>query len=227
MPTADTMNVLLDLDGTLTDSGEGIARSIAHALAGLGRPSPDWTGLTRYVGPPLAETFRTLLGTADEALVREALRLYRKRFAAVGIFENRVYAGIPAGLSGLRAQGYRLWVATTKPHVFARQVLEHFGLASHFAGVYGSELTGERTDKGELIRHLLASERLPAQTAVMVGDREHDIHGARQNGLQAIGVSWGYGAAGELAAARPAAIVESPGGLVAAVQRLLPSRGEK
>lgn len=219
------MHVLLDLDGTLTDSGEGIARSIAHALTRMGCPSPDWPALIRYVGPPLTDTFRTLLGTADEASVQAALRHYRERFAAVGIFENRVFPGIPESLSALREGGYRLWVATTKPHPFARQVAEHFRLAPHFAGVYGAELSGERAGKGELIRHLLASERIPPRAAIMIGDREHDILGARENGLPAIGVAWGYGSAAELAAARPEAVADTPGELPALVARLAPRDG--
>lgn len=219
------VDVLLDLDGTLTDSGDGITRCIAHALARLGRPSPDRSQLNRYVGPPLAASFRTLLGTTDDELVREALRLYRERFVERGMFENRVYPGIPAALSALQTLGLRLWVATTKPQLYAHQILEHFGLFSHFAGVYGSELNGDRADKGELIRHLLASERIAAQAAIMVGDREQDIHGARQNGLRALGVLWGYGSRAELEESRPDAIVESPDQLVAALSHLLSRDG--
>jgi phosphoglycolate phosphatase len=215
------VDVLLDLDGTLTDSGDGITRCIAYALARLGRPSPVRAELNRYVGPPLAASFRRLLGTTDDGLVQEALRLYRERFVAQGMFENRVYPGIPAALSALRALDLRLWVATTKPQLYARQILAHFDLLPHFAGVYGSELNGDRADKGELIRHLLASERIAAQAAVMIGDREQDIHGARQNALAAIGVLWGYGTRAELEKSRPDAIVESPDQLVAAVSQLV------
>ncbi len=219
------VNVLLDLDGTLTDSGAGITRCIAYALAQLGRPSPDRAELNRYVGPPLAASFRRLLGTTDDGLVQEALRLYRERFVAQGMFENRVYPSIPAALTALRALDLRLWVATTKPELYARQILAHFDLLPHFAGVYGSELNGDRADKGELIRHLLASERIAAQATVMIGDREQDIHGARQNGLPAIGVLWGYGTRAELEASRPDAIVETPDQLVAAVSQLVSRDG--
>ncbi len=221
------MDVLLDLDGTLTDSGDGITRCIAYALAELGCPSPDRAELNRYVGPPLAASFRTILATTDDGLVREALRLYRERFVDRGMFENRVYPDIPEALSALQALGLRLWVATTKPQIYARQILEHFDLLSHFAGVYGSELNGDRADKGELIRHILASEQIAPQATVMVGDREQDISGARQNGLWALGVLWGYGSRAELEESRPDVLVESPARLVPAVSQLASRDGAK
>jgi phosphoglycolate phosphatase len=213
-------HVLLDLDGTLTDSGEGITRCIAHALTRLGREAPPIAQLTRYVGPPLAGTFRSLLETEDEALVHRALTLYRERFTTIGILENRVYPDIPAGLAALQAMGHRLWIATTKPEPFARRVVEQFGLTSHFAGVYGSDLNGERAEKGDLIRHLLRAEGIAPDEAVMVGDREHDILGARQNGLRAIGIAWGYGSREELVAAGPDAIAGTVEELVAAIRDL-------
>jgi len=214
------MHILFDMDGTLTDSGEGIIRCMGNALARLGREVPPAAELTRYVGPPLADTFRRLLDTRDEALVQRAVELYRERFRTTGIFENRLYPGIPEGLAALRAMGHRLWVATTKVQLFARQVVDQFGLAPYFAGVYGAELNGERADKGELIRHLLASEGIAAPEAVMVGDRKHDILGARENGLRAIGIGWGYGSPEELAAAGPDAIVGTMEELVATIRAL-------
>jgi phosphoglycolate phosphatase len=219
------VNILLDLDGTLTDSGDGITRCIAYALAQLGHPAPDRAELSQYVGPPLAASFRTLLGTADDGLVGEALRLYRERFVERGMFENSVYPGIPEALSALQALGLRLWVATTKPQLFAHQILEHFDLLPHFGGVYGSELNGERADKGDLIGHLLASERIAAPNALMVGDREQDIRGARGNGVRSLGVLWGYGSRAELEESQPDALIDSPGELAAAVMHWLRSRG--
>ncbi len=208
------MHVLFDLDGTLTDSQDGITRCMVHALTALGRHSPDPAELVRFIGMPLAEAFGALLQTSDASLVREALRLYRERFSARGMYENRVYPEIPDILAILQSRGVVLWVATTKPRLFAERILAHFGLQPRFQGVYGSELSGERTDKGDLIRHLLTSEGISGREAVMVGDREQDIRGARENGAGAIGVLWGYGTRKELLSARPDALAEFPRQLV-------------
>lgn len=212
------MDILFDLDGTLTDPVLGITRCIQHALVHLGRTAPDLDGLRRCVGPPLQDSFAELLETEDEALLAEAIRLYRERFKPVGMFENSVYPGVPEGLEALCAQGHRLWVATSKPHVFAREIVEHFGLARYFERVHGSELSGFNADKGDLIRHVLAEESIPPERAWMVGDRMHDVIGARRNGVEAIGVLWGYGSEEELRAAAPRRIVASMAELCEAIQ---------
>jgi phosphoglycolate phosphatase len=196
-------DVLFDLDGTLTDPGLGITRCLQHALGRLGHAVPPSDDLRRCVGPPLRDSLARLMGTADEAALAEAIRLYRERFLSEGMLENEVYADVPAGLTALRRAGHRLWVATSKPHVYARQILEHFQLAPCFAGVYGAELSGENSDKGALIRVLLARERLSPPSTCMVGDRAWDIRGARENGIRAVGVRWGYGTEEELRAAGP------------------------
>ncbi|MEA2563526.1 MAG: phosphoglycolate phosphatase [Acidobacteriota bacterium] len=219
------MDILFDLDGTLTDPVLGITRCIQHALVNLGRTAPDLTpdlapdlnSLRRYVGPPLQDSFAELLETRDEVLLAEAIRLYRERFKPIGMFENSVYPDVPEGLEALRAQGHRLWVATSKPHVFAREIVQHFGLAGFFERVYGSELSGVNADKGDLIRHLLAEEAIPPERAWMVGDRMHDVIGARRNGVEAIGVLWGYGSEEELRAAGPRRIVASMAELCEAI----------
>lgn len=131
----------------------------------------------------------------------------------------RLYADVDAEAG--KVAGMRLWVATTKPQPYALRLLEHFGLLPHFAGVYGAELNGDRAEKGDLIAYLLASEGIPAEHAMMVGDRGQDIRGARQNGLRAIGVLWGYGCRAELEESRPDAFAESPDRLPATVARLL------
>lgn len=203
------MNIFFDLDGTLTDPGLGITRCIQHALEGLGARVPEAESLRRCVGPPLENSFAELLGTRDDALVAEAIRLYRERFVTAGMFENSVYADVPAGLETLRHDGHRLWVVTSKPHVFARQIVEHFGLSAFFERVYGSELSGDNSDKGQLIRIALGQEELSPGQVCMVGDRRQDIEGARSNGVGAIGVLWGYGSEGELIAAAPDRVVAS------------------
>jgi phosphoglycolate phosphatase len=191
-------SVLFDLDGTLTDSRDGIVRCIAHALTALGRECPDPAELTRWIGAPLAHCFEALLDTSDETLIREAIRLYRERFVEHGMYENRVYPDIPAGLCTLQGLGLRLWVVTSKPRLLAEQILEHYQLRPYFCAVYGSEPSGERTDKGDIIRAVLESEGIRGCESVMVGDREHDVRAARQNGVRAVAVLWGYGSREEL-----------------------------
>lgn len=203
------MNLFFDLDGTLTDPGIGITRCIEHALTCLGRPAPNVESLRRCVGPPLQRSFEELLGTRDEAAVAEAIRLYRERFVPVGMFENSVYPDVPPGLETLKRAGHRLWVVTSKPHVFARRIVEHFGLSGLFEKVYGSELSGENADKADLLREVLAREAIRPEDACMIGDRAVDVLGARAHGIPAIAVLWGYGSEEELAAAAPDRVVAS------------------
>jgi phosphoglycolate phosphatase len=203
------MNLLFDLDGTLTDPGIGITRCLQHALASLGCPVPSTEVLRRYIGPPLQGTFAELLETEEEARVAEAVGLYRERFVTTGMFENSVYSEIPAGLETLQRDGHRMWVATSKPHVYAREIVRHFGLDGFFAGVYGSELSGVNAEKGALIREILVQESLDPRETCMVGDRAQDVAGARANGIEAVAVLWGYGSPEELNAAGPDRIVAS------------------
>ncbi len=215
------MIALFDLDGTLTDPKTGITRSVQYALEKLGRPVPEADELTWMIGPPLVEGFTKLLGGAEHAL--EAVRLYRERFSDVGLFENEVYEGIPAALESLQELGARLFVATSKPHVFARRILDHFGLSRFFREVYGSELDNRNADKRDLIRHILDRERFDPAAALMVGDRKHDAIGARTNGITALGVTWGYGSRQELLEAGVACLVENPGGLEESILTLTES----
>ena len=194
-------NVLLDLDGTLTDPSEGIAASIRYALERLGREPPSLDHLLKAVGPPLRETFQEILETRDEQRIREAIHLYRERYSVRGLLENRVYPGLPDMLAELNAHGCRLYVATSKPGVYAKQIIHHFGLEKHFVKVYGSELDGSLENKAELIRFILQEEDLSPRATAMVGDRSHDVVGARNNRVCAVGVCWGYGSHEELHAA--------------------------
>lgn len=201
------MNIFFDLDGTLTDPGPGITRCVEHALASLGRPVPEAESLRRFVGPPLQQSFAEILETQEE--VAEAIRLYRERFVQVGMFENSVYPDVPPGLAALKRAGHRLWVVTSKPHVFARRIVEHFGLAGLFEEVYGSELSGENADKTDLLREVLAREAVRPEDACMIGDRALDVLAARAHGVEAIAVLWGYGSKEELVAAAPDRVVSS------------------
>lgn len=205
------MNILFDLDGTLTDPREGIVACIRHALSTLGQPVPADAELVKLIGPPLQDSFRELLGSVGD--VDAAVAAYRDRFAAVGMFENAVFEGIPQAMESLLARGTRLFVATSKPRVYAERILGHFGLAEYFSAVYGSELDGRLTDKAELIAHALAASGLSAADTVMVGDRRHDMVGAVANGVFPVGVLWGYGSREELTAAGAEWLFERPGEL--------------
>ncbi len=211
--------VLLDLDGTLTDPFPGISRSILHALAEMDEPPLDEEALRGWIGPPLIDSFHTLFG--DAARAARGVALYRERFAETGLFENAVFDGIPAALETLKASGFALVLATSKPRVFATRIVGHFGLDACLDAVHGAELDGTRSDKAELIAHAIVSEGIDPRRAVMVGDRRHDIDGARANGVRAIGVAWGYGTAGELATAAPDRIVEAVADLPPIVAEVL------
>lgn len=202
--------ILFDLDGTLTDPWEGITKSIQYALKKLKKPVPDSEELRWCIGPPLIESLKRLIGDNGPARVQEALLIYRERFSKIGKFENEVYDGIPEALSILNEKGFVLFVATSKPKVYAIDIVEHFDLAPFFNRIYGSELNGDRVDKTELISHILINEAIDKETAVMVGDRSHDIIGAKNNGLATIGVTYGYGTQEELVTAGADHLASSP-----------------
>ncbi|MEM6839817.1 MAG: HAD family hydrolase [Cyanobacteria bacterium P01_C01_bin.120] len=212
------MHLLFDLDGTLTNPQQGITACIQHAFRELGEPVPDAATLTGWIGPPLQESFLTVLGDRDRAT--RAVQFYRDRFSTIGLYENQVYAGLPAILADLRQAGHQLWVCTSKPQIFAHKIVEHFALAPLFQGVYGSELTGDRAYKTDLIAYVLQSERILPEAAVMIGDRHHDIHGALQNGLRAIGVTWGFGSVAELKQAGADRLCRRPADLAGSLRLL-------
>jgi phosphoglycolate phosphatase len=218
MAPADRNVVLLDLDGTLTDSAPGILNCLRYALDDLGIEHPDDERIRAFLGPPLAVTFREHLGLSD-ADVDRAIAKYRERYHDVGLFENEVYEGIPELLEALRAGGRTLAIATSKPTYSATRILDHFDLSRHFAFIGGADLDGERHDKAAVIAH--TCEELAgrghvadATTATMVGDREHDVMGARAHGIEAIGVLWGYGSADELLSSGAVAVVPDPPALL-------------
>lgn len=210
--------IFFDLDGTLTDSREGIARCMAYALERLGAVAPPRERLEKTIGAPLHRSFSELLGVPDEARATEAVRLYRERYEAKGIFENRLYPGVVEMLQAVRERSWRACVVTSKPTRYAQQIVAHFSLAQYFAAVYGSEMDGRLTEKEALVRHVLAQEDVAS--AVMVGDRAQDILGAHANGLRAIGVTWGYGTCSELEQAGADALCSAPGELLDTLARL-------
>jgi phosphoglycolate phosphatase len=213
------LNLLFDLDGTLTNPEQGITGCILHALEALGQsPLPERHELRWCIGPPLHESFRALLEPSDEANVQRGIELYRERFTDIGIFENEIYEEVPDGLTALRKSGHRLWVATSKPWVYARRIIEHFDLSDHFQVVYGSELSGVNTRKADLIRGILRDENLDPASTLMIGDRSQDIAGGLANGLQTIGVTWGFGSEGELRDAGAHHIVNSMSAIATLVE---------
>jgi phosphoglycolate phosphatase len=217
--------LLFDLDGTLTDPFIGISRSVQYAMEKLGRPVPAADDLRWCIGPPLKLAFARLLGTDDEAATDEAVRLYRERYATVGKFENRLIDGIPEVLSTLSAEGHFLSVATSKLKTFAGDIVDHFNIRRYFDALHGAELDGRNAMKGDLVGHILATERIEPANAIMIGDREHDVAGAKANGVAAIGVLWGYGDRQELERAGAGWIATMPSELPEFVARVLGKRG--
>ncbi len=204
--------VLLDLDGTLTNPKVGITTSIRHAMTELGRPLAPEVDLDWCIGPPLVDAFTRLLG-GDRARAADGVAAYRARYGTLGLYENEVYPGIPELLARLVADGRTLVLATSKPRVFAARILDHFGLTGFFRAVHGSELDGTRVHKTDLLPWILAEEALDAATTVMVGDREHDVLGARAARVATIGVTWGFGSRDELTTAGARALVDTPADL--------------
>jgi phosphoglycolate phosphatase len=192
------MHLVFDLDGTLTDPREGITRSYIHALEQLGLTAPTAKELEKYIGPSVREVLAELLATADSARIEHAVALYRERFGTVGLFENFPYPEVHATLRALTEAGFVLWVCTSKPRIYAHRILEHLDLARYFRGVYGCELDGALSDKAELLAHLFEREAIPPTSAIMIGDRKHDVRAARLNGTHCIGVLYGFGDASEL-----------------------------
>ncbi|MEB0207733.1 HAD family hydrolase [Pseudomonas sp. CCC3.1] len=190
-------NVLFDLDGTLTDPREGITRSIQYSLSKMGIDEPDLRKLEHFIGPPLLQAFMEFY-SFSEAQAWEAVGFYRERFSVTGLYENRVFDGVTPLLEALVGQDRQLYIATSKPQIYAREIARHFDFAKHFKVIYGSELDGTRTNKVELIAHLMAEERLDPTQTVMIGDRKHDLIGASENGLDAAAVGYGFGSFEEL-----------------------------
>lgn len=193
--------VLFDLDGTLTESGPGVVRSLRYAFDAIGLQPPDDTTLMRFVGPPLVDSFRDIAGL-DEAVANDALVAYRRYFVDNGMFENSVYPGVRELLRALVDSGRRLAVATSKPLPYARPIVEHFALSEYFEFVCGPDFDGSGAVKTTVVADAMAALNVTAGTdVVLVGDRSHDVIGAHDNGIACFGVLWGYGSRAELSAA--------------------------
>lgn len=206
--------LLFDLDGTLTESGIGITRSVQYALEKIGKPEPDVDKLLCFVGPPLLAQFMKY-ADLDEATANQAIAYYRERYTEIGIYENEPYPGIREALKKLH-KDYILAVASSKPEPYVRQILDHFQLTEFFDEIVGAELSGGRTEKNEVISEALSRLHLDQKRdeVLMIGDKEHDVLGARSEGIECLAVSYGYAAEGELENAKPLAIVDSVDELV-------------
>ena len=204
-PAMKYETILFDLDGTLTDSEPGIVHSVEYALRRFGMEA-DAATLRSFIGPPLYDSFRGTMGM-DDAEAKRAVSVYREYFQDRGIFENAPYPGVPEMLRALREAGRTLLVATSKPEVFARRIVEHFGLS--LSAVYGADMEGRRSAKLDVIRYALAARSVDPSAAVMVGDRKYDIAGAREAGLADVGVLYGYGSRAELLDARASRLAAS------------------
>lgn len=219
-----TETVLFDLDGTLTDSGPGIMNSIRYALTKSGIAVPGEDVLRTFIGPPLKEQFEKVFGL-DSREGAEMVVKYREYYSGKGIYENRVYDGVPEMLGRLRDAGIRVLMATSKPEIFAKRIADHFDFAKYFDFIGGACMNGTRTDKYEVIEYVLESGGALEQslvrsvegiangreTTVMVGDRSHDITGAKKAGIHSLGVLYGYGSEEELHAAGAERIAKTPG----------------
>ncbi len=209
-------HIFFDLDGTLTDPGTGITNSVAYALRHYGIEEDDRKKLYRFIGPPLIDSFMLYYGFSREQAI-DAVAVYREYFAPKGIFENEVYSGISEMLSQLKENGVKLYVASSKPEKFVVEILKHFELFEFFNGVYGSTMDGTRTKKDEVIAYALESENLSASDVIMVGDRHHDIDGAKKHGMRSVGVTYGYGGREEHESAGADCIADS----VSALRKIL------
>lgn len=200
--------ILFDLDGTLSDPKEGITKSVQYALQQMGFEEPELDDLESFIGPPLQVTFGEY--GFDEENCKKAINLYRERFKAKGMFENKLYSNIPSLLKSLKELQYKLVVATSKPTVFSIQILKHFNIDHYFELVVGSNLDGTRTSKTEIIQYILDRyNKHKLDDFIMIGDRKHDIIGANNTGIESIGVTYGYGSFEELSNVNPTYIVNS------------------
>ncbi len=202
--------ILFDLDGTITASGEGITKCVQYAMQRLGVWEPDLRKLEAFIGPPLLEQFMSFCGFTKEQ-AECAVEYYRERYEKTGIYENRLYKGIPELLAHLRDAGYILAVASSKPEHYVRKILEYFQVAGYFHVIVGADIDHGRSRKEQVVAEALQRLQLAdaSQEAIMVGDREHDVYGARQMGLDCVAVTYGYGTKEELKHAGPLAMVNS------------------
>ncbi|MFC1953327.1 HAD hydrolase-like protein [Chloroflexota bacterium] len=204
------LNVLFDLDGTLTDPKEGFVNCIQYALRQLGQSSQNEEYIASLIGPPLHSTFVTLLHSDESELIGEAIRLYRQRYSETGIFESEIYPGITELLDLLHRNSYQLWVLTFKPKIWIEKIIKHFSYEQWFSGVFGPTLDERLSDKVELVKSAIAGAKMIPADTVIIGDRKEDIIAGNINGILTVGVTYGYGTREEIIDAEPNYICDSP-----------------
>lgn len=202
--------ILFDLDGTLTDPGLGITKSVEYALEHYGISVEDRSALFPFIGPPLIDSFMKYYGFSKEQAV-EAVGIYREYFSVTGLFENKVYDGIPELLKALKEAGKTLLIASSKPEVFVLKILEHFGLLHYFDGVGGAAMDESRSTKEEVLEYILEKANVTDRSrCILVGDRKFDVNGAHAAGMDALAVTYGYGSEEELTAAEAEYLAHTP-----------------
>lgn len=215
------ITAFLDLDGTLIDSKVGITSSIQYALRELGAEVPDSNDLVWCIGPPIAEIFAILLG--DGADLEQAVDLYRERFSDTGKFEADVYDGIGEMLMDLQDMDAQIYLATSKFQDYAEDIVEHFGIHAYLNGVFGSDFDGSRADKTSLLQHALEETGADPARCFMLGDRRHDIFGAKSNDILSVGALWGYGDPEEMRLAEADLLIGAPEELAAVLEEAFPA----
>ena len=212
--------ILFDLDGTLLDSQLGIVRCINYALERLGAPTRHESELVSMIGPPLYKGFGRLLQTDDDTTLRTAIAAYRERYDGIGIYECSLYDGVKDAVAALHQAGHPIHLVTAKPERYAERSLAHVELDSMVKGIYGPTLDDHRDGKAHLIRRAISGENIEPATAVMIGDRDRDLLGAKEVGISCIGALWGYGSADEISACSPDAVAATPGDIIALLDSL-------
>jgi phosphoglycolate phosphatase len=203
-------NILFDLDGTLTDSQEGIVKCIRYSMNKLGQSCLTELELKELIGISLRATFEILLGSHEISLIEKAVDLYRERYTEIGILENQVYPGVVEVLSTLYDNSYKLYIVTTKPKIFADRIARHFHLDQWFVEIFGTGMDGSFDNKTKHIEFILSHLQLRPEETIMVGDRNEDIVSGKANRLKTIGVTYGYGSRREILDSGPDFICDRP-----------------
>jgi len=206
-------HILFDLDGVISDNSDGITNGVKEVIKHFGLDVPPKSELLKFIGPPLHDAFTEYLGLSDTD-VETAVKVYRKYYRDVGIFENVMYDGVPQMLGELQNRGYKLYLATSKPEEFARRICTRFGIDIYFTYIGGATFDGSRDKKADVMRYVMDEYDISPQEAVMIGDRHHDVYGARECNVDCIGVLYGFGSEDELMNAGAVHLASTPADII-------------